>query len=370
MAFIVKRETQKGSIRYDVVFVDHNGKRRQRVGGSRWADAEALRKRLERELADGTYGNKLEEITFADFSKKWLEEYAELKVKPRTYADYEQVVQKHLNPFFGKMLLSNIKPGNIQEYVSRKAKENLSPRTVNKTITVLKMIMKRAVIWEYLKDNPARFTESLKEEKNEMEFLKPDEIRRFLSAASPEYYPLFAAAVLTGCRQGELMGLRWSDVDLEQGVIYIRRTYHPQFGFGKPKTKMGERAIVISPELVNILQTHRQQQHGKARDLVFQNKAGGPINHQNMMTRQFYPTLELAGLRRIRFHDLRHTYAALMISMGENIKFIQKQLGHASLITTMDTYGHLLPEVSQGFGKRLDTLVFSDKVLSMPQKKK
>jgi len=96
---------------------------------------------------------------------------------------------------------------------------------------------------------------------------------------------------------------------------------------------------------------------GNADDLVFRNSAGGPLNGQNLVTRVFYPALEAAGVKRVRFHDLRHTYAALMISMGANIKLIQRQMGHASIQTTLDRYGHLLPDVTDGVGERLDEIV-------------
>ena len=115
---------------------------------------------------------------------------------------------------------------------------------------------------------------------------------------------------------------------------------------------------MISLKLERVIARHLADTEGDSGDLLFKNRVGGPISHQNMMNREFYPALERAGVRRIRFHDLRHTYAALMISLGENIKFIQKQMGHASLTTTMDTYGHLLPEVSEGFSDRLDSLVY------------
>jgi len=364
---ITRREGKKGP-RYYIVFKDPAGKIIWRAAGPRKHDAEVLLRRIESEIAAGTYGKQVD-ISFSDFCNKWLSDYAEIKVKPRTYEDYEQIIRNHLKPFFGKQLLGNITPAQVQTYVSNKARSNLAPRTVNKTVTVLKLILKHAQIWGYINENPARFVVRPRETKKEMEHLDPREINKLLEAASPGYYPLLATAVMTGARQGELLALRWCDVDLKRGVIFIRRSYRPGFGFTEPKTKYGNRTVVISKELVKILEEHKRQCVSKPDDLIFHNREGNPINHANLISREFHPALERAGLRRIRFHDLRHTYVALMISLGENIKFIQRQLGHNSLTTTMDTYGHLLPEVSAGFGERLDSLIFSTKILPFPSVK-
>jgi integrase len=346
-----------GSPLYYAHYKTPGGRWKWEAGGRLKKNADALLRRREREIAEGTYG--LEVISFEEFSRKWLKDYAGIKVKPQTHNDYEGVIRKHLNPFFGESLLRDITPARVQEYVTDKAESGLSPRTINKTLTVLKMMLKHAVIWGYLKENPARFVERPREKRKEMDYLTPEEVRRLLGAASPEFRPLFSTAVLTGARQGELLALRWGDVDLEQGIVYVRRSYHPEHGFVEPKSARGSRAIFMSPELVRILRSHKASTNGSADRLVFPNTAGKPMLHQNMVRREFHPALERAGLKRVRFHDLRHTYAAMMISLGENIKFIQTQMGHSSISTTLDRYGHLLPEASEGVGGRLDNLVFS-----------
>lgn len=364
MAFIVSRPG-RNCTNYYVVFKDPTGKRTQKAAGTRRKDAEALKNRITATLADGKYGQQ-EEITFAAFADRWLTKYASVKVKPSTLKDYEGVVHTHLVPFFGKSLLSRITPAQVQDYVGNKVEKEMAPRTINKTVTVLKMMFKHAMRWEYLKENPARFVERPRQCRREMDYLNPDELRMLLDVASPKYFELFATAALTGARQGELLALRWKDIDLGKRIIYIRRTYHPDHGFTEPKTRQSMRAVLFSNELAAILGAYQEQHQAGPDDLVFRNRSGNPLNAQNMVTREFHPALEKAGLRRVRFHDLRHTYAALLISNGENIKFIQKQLGHSTLTTTMDTYGHLLPEVSERFGDRLDSLVFSPKVLPFP----
>jgi len=367
MAYIASKDGKNGK-RYYVVYAGPNGQKQWEAAGRRRKDAEAYLRRIRSELAAGTLG-KNQSISFADFSTKWLEDYAQIRVKVRTLVDYQQVIKNHLMPFFGKTYLENITPAQVQNYIAHKSRSGLSPRTVNKTVTLLKTMFKHAIRWGYLTDDPARFAEKPREAKKEMEYLTPDEVRRFLEAANPEFYPLFATAVLTGARQGEILALRRSDVDLKRRVMFIHRSYHPQYGFSEPKTKSGTRAIVISGELTMILDEYMEKNDRQPGDLVFQNKGGNPVDPQNMMTREFHPALERAGVKPIRFHDLRHTYAALIIALGENIKFIQRQLGHASLTTTMDTYGHLLPEVSEGFGDRLDSLLFQNNVVYFLKKR-
>ena len=251
MGSIIKRQGKRGTLYY-YKFIDLNGNQRMQAAGKRRKVAEAYKLKIDTQLAEGTL-EKQQDIYFNELVGIWLSDYAEIKVKPRTYDDYEQVIRNHLTPYFGKSLLRNISPRHVQMFVAGKIQEGFSPRTVNKTITVFKMMMKHAIIWDYLTENPANFAERPRQPRKEMDFLGPDEIRSFLLAASPEYQPLFATAVFSGARQGEILAIRRGDVDLEKSVIHIRRTYDPKHGFSEPKTKYSERSIVISPMLAGII---------------------------------------------------------------------------------------------------------------------
>jgi integrase len=170
--------------------------------------------------------------------------------------------------------------------------------------------------------------------------------------------------VLTGARQGELLGLKRGDVDLESGLIFIRRTFHPSYGFVEPKSEYSRSAVRMSEELALILRAHLESTGGDSDSLVFPNNVGNPHSHQNMVTRAFHPSLAKAGLRKIRFHDLRHTYAALMISLDINPKVLQRQMGHSSIRVTMDTYGHLIPDICDNSPwAGLDGLIFRQNVI-------
>lgn len=367
MSFVTPDKRGK-VIHYGVVFKDPvTGRRKQKAGGTRKKDAEALRRRIDSEIANGTF-EKYDDIMFSEMAVKWLEESVAPRLKQTTVTDYQQIVKNHLDPFFGKYKLKSITVRLVQEYVSKKMEEPLSPRTISKTITALHTMFSYAVRMEYIAENPARYATRPRQVKTEHVYLDQEQLRRLLNATSPEYFALFATAALTGARKGELIALQWKDVDLNRGLIRIGRSYNPLNTQSDPKTQTSRRSIVISDELVRVLRAHKENVRESELDLVFPNKSGKYINRQNMMTREFHPALERAGLPPMRFHDLRHTYAAIVITMGENIKFIQKQLGHASLTITMDTYGHLLPEASHEFGERLDSFIFAGNVLTFPSK--
>jgi len=222
------------------------------------------------------------------------------------------------------------------------------------------MLFKRACIWEYLQKNPAEHIERPRPKNKEMDFLTVEELNLFLSKVDKEYYPFFLTAALTGMRRGELFALRWSDINWATNQIHVRQSYV----LGKveePKSKHSIRAIIIPPTLRQVLRKHQLSCPKSERDLVFPNQNCGYLAGPNLLRRHFYPALRRAGLRRIRFHDLRHTYASILIAQGENIKFIQNQLGHGSIQVTLDRYGHLMPEIQHGASERLEQTVFGSK---------
>lgn len=341
-----------GSKLWYIRFKDPNGIWRQKAAGRFKRVADALDAKIQMEIASGTFG--IGDVLFENFSKRWLETYASVHVKPSTLKDYQGVVNRHLNPCFGESLINNIKPGMIDGFMALKIQDGLAPRTVNKCLTVLKMILKRAVYWGELKENPAQLTEKAREVHKEMAYLNPEEVKAFLAAATPGFRPLFETAVSTGIRQGELLALRRADVDFKAGKITVTRSYHPDYGFTEPKSAYSVRSVIMIKGLPEILRACLDSRPGNPGDLLFPNRKGKPMSHQNLVTRQFHPTLERAGVKRIRFHDLRHTYAALMISIENvNVKVLQHQMGHASINITMDRYGHLLPEATDGLGDEL-----------------
>jgi integrase len=167
---------------------------------------------------------------------------------------------------------------------------------------------------------------------------------------------LFTLAIFSGARQGELLGLKWSDVDWEKNQIHIQRTFNNDNWYDV-KTTESNRKIDIGPIMMKQLKEWKIACPPNAYDLVFPNSAGNPINHNNLIKRYFYPALDATKLPKIRFHDLRHTYASLLIEQGENIKYIQSQLGHSSPSVTLNVYAHLMKPANQEAAYKLENTV-------------
>jgi integrase len=348
-----------------------------RVGKKQvWETVGPNKKQAERKLLDyvsdingGTYLKPVG-IAFEDFAIKWLEDYARISVKPSTYQTYRMAISCHFNPFFGSLPLLYITAEKIQNFVSSTLKK-CSPKTVNNLVVQLKTMFKYAKRWGYIKENPASDIDHVRVEYREMDYLNPDEIKLLLKHAQEPCKTLFLTAVMTGARRGELLALQWGDIDWHNNTIFIKRSiywhakkYHTEtdkekrWQFISPKSKKSIRAIVMSPMLKEALEIHRINCPVSAYDLVFCNSKGNPMDPDNMVKRDFLPTLTVAGLRKVCFHSLRHGYTALLIAQNANIKFIQSQLGHASIQTTLDRYGHLLPSTQQDVGVRIDQQLF------------
>lgn len=346
---------------YSIVYRIGNKQKWEAVG-TRKEDAEKKLTQVMSTIDNGTYSKPVK-INFKDFAKKWLEDYAKISVKPTTFDTYERTIRFHLIPFFGDIPLLNITPEKIQSFIAKTINKR-SPKTVNNLIILLRTILKYAKRWKYIRENPALDIDNVRLEHKEEDFLNPDEIRQLLKQASEPLKTMLLTAVLTGMRQGELLALQWGDIDWNSNTIFVRRSIcwiqkdSESWQFVSPKSKSSRRAIVMSPKLREALQTHHLVSPVNQYDLVFCNANGKPIDRRNLVNRQFNPTLALASLRRVSWHSLRHSYTALLIAQGENIKFIQSQLGHASIQTTLDRYGHLLPVSQVGVGDRVDKQLF------------
>jgi integrase len=227
-----------------------------------------------------------------------------------------------------------------------------------------------AVRWGYLRENPAHYVEQPRVRHREIEFLTKEEIHCFLSTAPQDSYPFFLTAILTGMRLGELLAMKWSNVDWHRNQYFVKEGLYKD-RFVEPKSASSMRAVNLPRTLLEGLRTHKARQSEKRLqigeayqdyDLIFCTSLGTPYDRGNVVKREFWPYLKRAGLRRIRFHDLRHTFATLLIDQGESPKYIQAQLGHASIQVTMDRYGHLLPEVNQQAARRLEDSLFGPSV--------
>ena len=185
------------------------------------------------------------------------------------------------------------------------------------------------------------------------EILIPGEIKQFLEHVTLKYRTFFLTAILTGLRRGELLGLQGDDIDWNHNQIHVRRSVW-KGQIVTPKTRSSVRRVDMTPTLALELRKHKFSCSIEGSEFVFRNSEGKSLDPDSLVKRQFLPALERAGVKRVRFHDLRHTNVALRLEQGQNIKYIQNQLGHASIQTTIDRYGHLLKEVNTEQAMKLD----------------
>ena len=307
-------------------------------------------------------------LTVAEHLQNWLEGYVKTNCSQRTLDGYQSIIERHLTPALGNIQLKHLHPQAIQSYYG-KACERLSARTVHHHHRVLSQALKYAVRQGYLGRNPAELVDAPSPRKNTMRTLTPTEVEvLFENAQDNYYYPVVYTAVSTGLRQAELLGLRWRDIDLDMLSISVSQVLYKRRGicqFKEPKTSHSRRRVAMTPKLALFLREYKAeretlyQQLGRQLtldDLVFTSVEGEPID-PCVLSHAFNRMAARAGLENVRFHDLRHTFASLMLLRGAKPKVISEALGHASVAFTMDTYSHIIE------GMQSDAMALLDEVL-------
>jgi len=344
MAFIRKKIKSDGTPSWRVVFKDQYGRRRELAAGSTKKSAELLRGRVEKELAEGIFEIvRPEDPPFSKFCEDFLAA-KKTQVKASTFLDCERVIKNHINPYFGRTRLSEMNPIGIKSFLEYLQDKGLSAATTGKVFRYLKLILRYALTLELIDRDPTQALRPPRIVKEEMDFLTPQEMQQLLAATTSTIKCLIATACYAGLRQGEILGLKWKDIDWEHNSIRVVRTYHYAHGFSEPKTPSSRRAVPIVGPLKEMLLNYYEAKPGKEPEyLVFPNSKGKPRDRRNLVTRDFEKALEAAHLRKIRFHDLRHSYASLCIAAKMDPKAIQTAMGHSSIRVTLDIYGHLFP---------------------------
>jgi integrase len=288
-------------------------------------------------------------------------------IKPGTWKRHAEYVRLHIIPDLGKVPLTKLTAQQVQALYAKKLDEGLSPTTVHHLHAVLHRALKVALRLELLQRNVTEMVDPPRMAHPEMATLSAEQARHFLAtAAGDRFEALYVLALCTGMRQGELLALRWRDIDLPAGTVSVRATlrYSPQgYVFAEPKTHHSRRLIALPQLAQEALKRHKQMQaEEKAKlgdgwrdvDLVFPNTIGGPMVNMHLLRREFLPMLEKAGLRRIRFHDLRHTAATLLLGQGVNPKIVSEMLGHSDVSITLNLYSHVTPHMQQQAAAAMD----------------
>ena len=298
-------------------------------------------------------------LTVGVYLDSWLTDAVRGTIRESTYSRDKYLVENHIRPALGRVKLKNLNALHIQGLYRNRLDSGLSASTVQKMHHVLRKALTQAVRWDLIARNPADNVKAPTPTRKEMHPLSAEQVRRLLQTADDRLQALYVLAIHTGMRCGELLGLRWEDVDLDAAppTIRVRRTITRKgnggsYTFGEPKTKNSRRTIRLTPKAVEALHKHRARQAQEKlqagplyddQGLIFAGEGGGLINPSNLRNRSFKPLLERAGLPQITFHDLRHTCASLLFQRNVHPKFVQELLGHASVVITLDTYSHMLP---------------------------
>ncbi len=354
---IIKKQNKNSSITYSIQYRDLTGKQIKKAIGPRKRDAERVLDHIMRQINQGEYRN-LPNIIFYQLAKKWFD-IKKTQVRPQTLRMYRNHLELRLFPTFGDVKLKSISQEMIERSMADLVTSNsISPETVRKCLLTLKSVLKKGVEWGYISRNPAEFISPPKKRKKRIEFLVPDEMRKLIEATPERHRPFITTACYTGMRASELVGLKWEDIDWKNFAIHVQRTFQ-KGKFFETKSPSSNRSIKVFDKVLGTLrkQKENQQQEGIESELVFTNLKGNPIDYNGFSSRVFKPALKKAGIKKINFHALRHSYTAALISAGENIKFVQRQLGHASISQTMDTYGHLLPDIEKEAPERLKKIL-------------
>jgi integrase len=298
---------------------------------------------------------------------RWLEDFAKADLAPRTYHNYKLQIREHIIPAFGTMKMSKLDTPNIQALYSAKLRGGLKPSSVRYIHAVLHRALSKAVDLRLIVRNPAASADSPKVRHEEMTPLDAEQTRTFLDAASGQKLEaLYVLSLTCGLRMGESLGLKWSDMDLDAGTLRVNRQLQRireggGLVFSEPKNA-SRRTIDLPQRALEALRSHHKWQlEEKLRassyedsDLVFATGKGTPLDAQNIVNRHFKPLLRRAALPSIRWHDLRHTCATLLLGRGVHPKLVQHLLGHASITMTLDRYSHWIPSMGRHAADGMD----------------
>ena len=378
---IVKRGKNSYSIKVSIGKDSASGKYKYQ-----WTTVKGTKKEAEKHLADllhqldtGTF-MKPGKTTVTDYLHKWLTDYAEVKLSPRGFERYSDIIRQHLIPAFGNMPLTQLKPEHLQKHYAAKLNDGRSARTVRYHHAVIHKALQTALKWGLVSRNVADGVDLPPIRRTQMQTWDDNDINRFLEAAKESrYYALFYTALFTGMRRSELLGLAWRDVDFLYCQLSVTRSLHHlkdgSYIFTQPKSSKSRRTIALSPSTMLLLKEHKEKQEleratlGKLPaddDLVFSTLEGKPLR-PNTITRAWVTLTARAGVKAIRLHDARHTHASIMLKQGVHPKIVQERLGHSSIEMTLDIYSHVMPGLQEAAAKRFDD-IFNHKRENEPAK--
>ncbi|HOR18822.1 MAG TPA: tyrosine-type recombinase/integrase [Brevefilum sp.] len=307
-------------------------------------------------------------LTLSEYFEEWLVARKD-SIKLKTLYQYRQIIKQHINPVLGNIKINELQPAEIQALYNKKVESGIGVRTVGLIHSVLHCALNHALRLGIIFRNPSDAVYKPKAQKREMEVLDENQARMLLIAAKGKRHEaLYKLAITTGLRKGEILGLKWGDLDWDTHQLNVQRQIQrvPQEGlaYSQPKTAAGRRMIILGSDTILALKDHQKRQwverefmrgKWKDHDLIFPSSIGTPLSQSNL-SRDYKQLLHEANLPDIRFHDLRHTAASLMLKQGISVKVVQERLGHSDAAMTLNVYSHVIPGMQREAAEKMDEI--------------
>lgn len=346
-----------------------DGKRKQLYGKTQ-EEVIAKKRQAEYEQKQGRLATGPQQ-KLKDHLEHWLETvHKPPMIKLTTYVTHRKLINKHILPALGHIQLRKLTTRQVDAFYSRKLEEGLASGSIRVLHGILHEALEAAIRWQLIPRNVCDDVTLPRKEKREVQPLNKEQARHLVTAVrGHQLETLLTVALITAMRHGELCALRWQDINFEEGLLQVRHTRSYITGHGyvetDPKSATSKRKILLPAFVTDLLKQHRTHYLKEARlkagsrwqehDLVFPNRFGGFLYPDHLRSR-FYKVLEEAGLPRIHLHDLRHSAATILLSMGVSMKVIQELLGHSQISITMDIYSHVLPSMQEDMRDKWDDL--------------
>ena len=297
-------------------------------------------------------------ITVAQFVTNYMETVGKHNLRPKTIESYSSLLKTHIVPGLGKTRLSQLRPDHLQTLYSQKLESGLSKRTVHFIHSLMHKFLDQALKWGMVVRNVADLVEAPSPVRRQLTVWNREEVNKFLNHVkenNPRFFPLYVLAIYGGFREGEVLGIHKNDVSLLKGTVTVNHAVQYLMGKGvvitEPKTDRSRRSVKLPATALNVLKIHTEGM--ESNQLLFTTDSGKPINPR-FLVKKFKENLKEAGVPEIRFHDLRHTSATLLLSANVHPKVVQERLGHSSITLTLDTYSHVMNDIQDEAAEKLD----------------
>lgn len=353
------------------LYKDEQGKwvRLQKGGFRTKREADDFLREQLNKLDNGDY-QKYENMSVAEFLNLWLVEHAKHNMKQSTYANREVIIQKRIVPAIGQIKLDDLKPIHLKRFYNQLHEEKYSSPYIHSIHSLLRSAFRHAIKWQIARSNPMDQVDAPKLiAKKQLKTWTLEQSVQFLNYTSllqDEYCHIaYVLAIFTGMRRGEVLGLRWTDINFDKKLLQVVQTVYRTNGqkpsIQTPKTANSTRPITLPDNVIDELKAHKAKQnqlrllYGSAyqdNGLVCPNPNGAPMDPR-LLFGHFKKCAKAVGLPDIRFHDLRHTHATIMLQLGEHPKVVSERLGHSNINITLNTYSHVLPTMQEDAARRL-----------------